>query len=304
MSSADLPQPREIYRNSQNAPFPREGVHFGISESEYHGHAGERVVSKSKLCHFARSAYKFKHGPEPDFSKNYNVIFGSVVDCLLLTPDAFDSDYIVAPFTDWRTKAAKAWKEDHKKDNREVISEEVNETAKACVKAIRAHKIAGPLCDPFGNVETQVSCVLHGAEPETGLAFELKSRIDVLPHIGSHYGEWIFDLKTTDSIERFDRIMANLHYHAGAAIYLDLWNVLCHPDDRRRKFGFIVAEREPPFEVAVLECDPIDIEAGRRAYEGWLHEYAKCVASGEWPSKYADSVGMVSRPKWARFLDQ
>ena len=53
-------------------------------------------VSKSMLTDFARNPYKWKYRQDEGIEKvSQGFRFGSLVDCLALTPDQFQSQYLV-----------------------------------------------------------------------------------------------------------------------------------------------------------------------------------------------------------------
>ena len=290
--------------------WPNPGVHFGVSEADYHAvGANQGVLSKSLLASFARSPYKWKYGPPKDFSGNLNVLHGSLVDCLTLVPDAFHDIFALSEFESFRTNDAKVWRDKMLAEGLEPITQAQHAVGLTCAERLQDHGIAGEI---IRGSEAQVSAIFAGHSE--GFPYKLKIRPDMVPDVLGPYGEWLFDLKTTGSIADFPKIVENLKYHWQAAIYLDVYNrmeksrwdaAFAEVDEKepyhyRTRFGFIVQEREKPYEVAVFELNTADIAAGRNGYAAAIASFCECERNRNWPSDYEDEIKPLSRPGWAR----
>ena len=166
--------------------FPQPGIHFGVSEAEYHavGHA-QGVVAKSLLWKFAANPYVWKYGPPQEVTPAMD--WGSLVDCLALNPERLDEDFVVSPYDEFRTNEAKAWRAAQTKT---VIKQA--ELSRACLAAAKVKN--NPFAANFLNgANTQVSIVCNGIEPQTGMGFRAKCRLDIVPRKSF----WLVDLKTT-----------------------------------------------------------------------------------------------------------
>ena len=89
-------------------------VGVGVNAEKYHTQSSERgtkdfIVSPSSLKIFMECASRFKAGYAPPDSDAKQ--FGSLLDCLLLTPDQFKTRYAIKPATykDAKTGEDKPW---------------------------------------------------------------------------------------------------------------------------------------------------------------------------------------------------
>jgi hypothetical protein len=275
--------------------WPEPGVHFGVSEAEYHRTGKPLIISKSLLWKFYQNPHKWKYGVR-ETSQTDSMRWGSLVDCLTLTPSAFDRDFVISPYAEFRTNEAKAWRDNEK---RTVVKQaEINEAMKAS-EAIWNHSLAEAVLEGSAR---QVSVIADAVEPVTGEAFRAKCRLDIVPDAEGEYWDWLFDLKTCQSLHKIESTIADFGYHVQAAFYLDLYN--SKAADKRTRWGFIWQESESPYEVAVVELAAPDIHAGREWYQRALATWCRCERDQSWPSPWEDEIKVVSRPAWARKGDE
>ena len=76
-----------------------------MTEKEYRQHEG---ISRSQLWKIRESPEKFKYAMEHPEEPTPALLFGQMVHKLVLEPDTFDEEFIVAPEVDKRTKEGKA----------------------------------------------------------------------------------------------------------------------------------------------------------------------------------------------------
>ena len=67
-------------------------------------------------------------------------------------------------------------------------------------------------------------------------------------------------------------------------------------DDRKRTFGFIIVEKQPPYLTAYFILTHESIRIGQLEYLEGAALYAACKQSDVWPS-YPKRI--ISLPKWA-----
>jgi exodeoxyribonuclease VIII len=269
------------------------GRYSNLSNSEYHNGPG---ISKSGLDRISESARKYKD--RIDHPENYPLTeaqkkafaVGAMMHALVLDPEKFSLEYIVAPTCDRRTKEGKAlWAEfEALSEGRQAVSEEMFAIADSCAKAVLSHPVAKGLLDVPGTSEESF---YWRDEPEGVLC---RCRPDFF-----QAGGWIVDLKTTvhASPHDFSKSSANFRYHVQAAYYLD--GVEAVTGIRPEKFVFVAVEKTAPYEVAVYEATEDFIGEGRAAYRENLHAYAECFFSGEWPG-YPEAIMPLGLPRWAR----
>jgi hypothetical protein len=265
-----------------------------VSEADYHRTGKPLIVSKSLLWRFAANPHKWRFGPAT--LQTTSMAWGSLVDCLTLTPSAFDRDFVISPYDEYRTNEAKAWRDAQTKT---VVKQAEYDEALKASEAIWNHSIAAGVLE---NSTRQASVIADAVEPVTGEAFRAKCRLDIVPDAKSEYQDWLFDLKTSQSLHKIESTIADFGYHVQAAFYLDLYN--SKAADKRSRWGFIWQESEDPYEVAVVELAQPDIHAGREWYQRALAIWCRCERDQSWPSPWEDEIKVVSRPAWARKGDE
>jgi hypothetical protein len=116
-------------------------------------------------------------------------------------------------------------------------------------------------------------------------------------------GPVMTDLKTCDTIERFEREFYFLRYNFRAEFYRLVGSqVLAEmagvdvAEISPPTFRFVVVEKQFPHRVKVYEPDFDSLEAGRREVHADLKTLRECMASGVWPDNCAGvhSIGLRS----------
>jgi hypothetical protein len=126
----------------------------------------------------------------------------------------------------------------------------------------------------------------------------------------------LYDLKTTTdaSLDAVTRAVCAYGYDIQAAHYLRTWKAATGED---RRFRFVFVEKEPPFEVAVVElyADPdarpaSDYSPDERLDGDWFADaeqklararaqWRACLDANEWPG-YPARVALIGAPTWHR----
>lgn len=147
-----------VYRNPLDLESPDDiesGV-FDISNEAYHGGAG---ISKSMLDQANKSPAHYWHAylnPElpPKQRKDYFDL-GTAVHSLILEPDHFEEDVIVAPEINLRTKAGRQeWKE-FEQVNREkaILTQKTYNDARRMADSALSLPVIRDLCSGGGGKE-------------------------------------------------------------------------------------------------------------------------------------------------------
>jgi hypothetical protein len=120
----------------------------------------------------------------------------------------------------------------------------------------------------------EAASLLRYAETERSVLWEMdgikcKARVDAIKH-----GR-VIELKTTRSIVGFRNAVRRYHYDAQLAWYCDA-------------IGFdmaaiIVAETQPPYDVATCEVPRAMLARGRETYRGWWSQLVQCMRTDSWP---------------------
>ena len=266
---------------------------YGLTRSSYPNHAlprgdARRSVSQSDLKAIVSNPHKWLKGADDEGSDAME--FGSLVDCLLLTPDAFEATYRTTPetYVDQKTGVEKPWNFNANvcKEWRDTLPDGVNIVSPADVA--EARKAVANL-----RADKAIAALLAGARhqcliaaeytADNGVTVPVAALIDIVPAKGN---KRLADLKTARDASGggWNRVVFKLGYHVQGAFYLDIWNsVPDNADDQRDGYIHIIVENETPYEVGRRELDAEFLTIGRDEYRHALNAYAECIAANEWP---------------------
>lgn len=207
------------------------------------------------------------------------------------------AEIVVCDFDDWRTKDARAVRDEARAEGRSPVLRHEWATVQLMVAALKAHPIANRLLTAEGGRSEQ-SMFWQDTDPFTGRTVWLRGRLDRLPAIPMAGRLIVADYKTAASAAggSFARSAANFGYHQQSAWYLDGVRTLLGVDDPA--FVFVVQERDAPYLVNVIELDSYAIEIGRARNRAAIEKWTECTDNDRWPG-YSDEVEMVSLPRWA-----
>jgi hypothetical protein len=160
-------------------------------------------------------------------------------------------EWVVSPYSDFRTKDAKAWKANQ---TTAIIKPDEETAINSTCKAIQNHPLAAQLID---------SCALEQ---------KLEADIRGIKFHGCADGiskdrKIIFDLKTTAQFDSFagKYFAMNQDYDLQAAVYSLFGD--------ESKYYFIIAETVAPFRVQVLGTAPEFIESGNKKLDHAIREF-------------------------------
>ena len=254
-----------------------------MTNAEYHQHP---AISKSDLDLIQRSPAYYRYCKAHEKTQTPAMLLGSVVHKLILESADFDTEFVVAPSCDKRTKAGKEmWAEfEMKAQGLTVITQDMSEQAKVMADAVKQHPIAGKLLQngqaeqSFFWDEQEISC---------------KCRPDYLRHDGI-----VLDLKTTlnASPEFFTKHSYDFRYHVQAWWYL---HGLQQNGIDAQDFVFIAVEKEPPYSVCVFAADDMMFQLGEQEARKNLAVYKDCTQSGIWYDyEKMPEIHNLSLPDW------
>jgi PDDEXK-like uncharacterized protein DUF3799 len=233
----------------------------------------------------ARFAYEREHPPEPKDVFD----LGTAAHSLVLgkgRPLAWlDAE-------DWRTKAAKEWRDATRAEGSVPLLRHEYEQVCAMAAAIREHPLAnGLLADPAGAERSY-----FWQDGEFGIW--RRARLD-----SSRHGTGrliVTDYKTTASAEpgAFARSAVSYGYDQQAAWYLDAV-AACLGEDAA--FVFVAQEKAPPYLVSVFQPDDEMLRRGRARNARAMEIYRDCQAMDLWPGYQPDptEIPWLSLPAWA-----
>jgi len=250
------------------------GHHKNLPMSEYHSSNG---ISKSGLSLMLKSPLNYwdaylnpetKEREETPAQK-----LGSAIHCMVLEPELFDQQYVVAPKFNRRTKEGKADFEEFQKTHGAKITltedemETVNQAAHAVAQNTEAQKY-------LTNGYAEQSYVW--IDEETGVLCKCRPDFVTKTHI-------LVDLKTTSdaSEEAFAKTCANFSYEMSATF--SQLGYKAATGESALGYAFIVVETKRPFRTAIYLLDSESEGVGYIKVRKALDLYAECSAKDEWP---------------------
>lgn len=274
-----------------------------VNPQEYHGwkpllaaELGVPVTSKSELGDFAACPLRYKYNKDHGVKKGSDALrLGSLVDCLVLTPELFDKEYKCeakrvalkkdgTPYANGQQDAVqKAEWEAAEAAGVTVLAPE--ELARARAIACRATEHLAERGLVLGETfQSQVGmwvCLREVGGVPLACPVVVTGMLDILPFEGKS----IDDLKTTSlPVENEVRLMYTLedfHYGVQGALYLDMFN-LC-TGEGRDEFSFLfVGTGEPPVMSREVVMQEDALVFYRAMYERWLVAFAAALAYDDW----------------------
>lgn len=274
-------------------------------------------MSRSQLVDFAECPAKWLAGGEDD-GGTAATTWGSLIDCLALTPDKFDDLYAVAPQTytttgmkcprcesvtdsktcrkckeprvevkiekpwDFGADICKEWRE--KQGGKQCIKSDLREAAFEACDAIRSDDDLSDLIDAS---ERQVMITGEWTDEETGVQIPIRCLIDLVPVSGnSRWRNSLANFKTArnGNPEFWCRVVDENAYDVGAALEMDLFAGAT--GEQRSEYIFPTQENEPPYHVVkpMMALSVEFLSWGRAKYQSALKLYARCLKENQWPS--------------------
>ncbi len=253
----------------------------------------------------ARALWRSSHDGQSVTHKK-SLIFGSVAHSVILRQEGWEEDIAVLPaeYKDWRTNAAKAWRDAALAKGRLPIKQAEMETIWEMRKQWEKSELATMLT-VAGKPEVSVfwRC------PETYCL--CKVRWDFLPD-GKFLdaGYPALDYKTTDTLIDWPRKQVmNFNLMLRAALY---YESLVQLTGEPCNMAYLVQEKEQPHQVqthylmlrgkdAIPEHTEF-IEAGRSQLKLIKTEFRECQESGKWPERkelvmFNLDAGLVKRKR-------
>lgn len=256
-----------------------------MTEKEYRSHP---AISRSELWRMHESPEKFKYFKDNPPPPTPSLLFGQVVHKLILEPETFFEEFVVAPEFDKRTKAGKiAYNMFYEQNgDKSVVLLDDYEKAKRMAEKALSVPLVRELLD--GEHEKP----LFWTDEDTGE--ECKLRCDCLTKTEDGY--LVVDYKTASSAqtEIFNRDIFKYGYHFQAAMYTEGVMKAMNLTERPG-FAFIVQEKTPPYAVNIVIVTPEVMTAGIDKFREYLGLYHECKMTGYW----FGYTGMLDEPNEA-----
>ena len=203
------------------------------------------------------------------------MIEGSAFHKIVLEPETFDREFVVAPKFDRRTKEGKAAYEQFceiSKSGVSVITQEQYDMICGMRDSIMQNPYAAKLIN--GSVEQS----MYFVDDMTGV--RCKARPDVWRKVGDRIV--VTDLKSTKSALPmfFANDVVKYGYDLQSYWYSNaVSKVLGVPIDHV-DFVFIAVEKKPPYLVNVMQADKFVLQKGEADFREYIGTYEECLRTG------------------------
>lgn len=237
------------------------------------------AVNWSTAKHLLRSPKHYRHALENPRPDTEALLRGRALHCAVYEPHAWFERYVVMPrfhggMKDETArekgyeggKEAKAeWERKHL-GKAEILTAEMYAAVEGMNAALKRDPLASAMI--VGGFAEQL---ITWTDPITGI--ECRGRVD-------HVDGTLSDLKSTRSLQWFERDVVRLCYHAQLAFYAD--GLAANGIILNEQPCLIAVESEAPHDVLVLEFTDDDLAEGRKVYRYALDLLAECRAKNEW----------------------
>lgn len=237
---------------------------------------------------------------------------GSLVDCMLLTPDELSNFFVQIPDSVLSASGAKSGKkwDDFKAANEgKTLMKQVDFVlAATIVQRVKQHPIWPRLVE--SGYETQKEVYWTDLQSQ----LPAKALIDVFPK--SETAQWIIDLKTTADMDDFEsesyqlfaaesdddtiirsRSVHNYGYHTQAAWYLSGCSIAF--ERPFTMFLLLVVETSPPFRVKTFRIADEALLAGQAFLDRALAAISNRMIANDWSERGEKEIVEISLPNWA-----
>lgn len=259
-----------------------------MTEQEYRQHP---AISRSELWRMHESPEKFKWYRDNPQKPTPALLFGRVVHKLILQPEDFDSEFVVAPDIDRRTKAGKeAWNafNDSVGDKKVATLDMFNQADEMAEALYKVHYAKQLLTG-------QHEVPYFWTDEMTGE--ECKCRYDCLTDINGT--PVIVDYKTCMEADTnsFMRDAVKYGYDLQAAMYSEGYE---KNTGKKPVFVFLAQEKNPPYSVNIMQADEAFTQRGYDLFREYLGIYHYCKTTGNFYGFLGrDSIiNTLSLPAW------
>jgi exodeoxyribonuclease VIII len=267
-----------------------KGAVKNLKNQTYHGLKAYWSSTQLKYLHSKSGAHfedKYIGHGEPT-KATAAMIMGSLVHCMVLTPDEFSDEFFVMPDMNFRTKEGKAHKEELLANNpgKYAVTDEQIAMAERMRASVYDNPKAKELLEPM-----KKEYAFFWTCPFSQLNF--KAKID-----GAGATHFI-ELKTTIDAgpEAFKRHAYNMNYDLSVIHYRQgLANVM----GVEPKCYFIVVESKPPHVCQVYEVGDTLLETGHEKWLDAVQKLERGMKEKYWPGySPVEDVPLLEAPPWA-----
>lgn len=216
----------------------------------------------------------------PRDKKSDEMGFGTIVHKMALGKGG---EFEVSPFDDYRTKDARAWRDDCIMNNRIPIKADKFADASAMAKIIQ-ERIKRAIDGAIYETEVPFFWIENGIWFSGMLDVWCAERFTVI------------DPKTTGNVHDFQREIVKFNYHIQSALYRRGLDAIFPENAGRHQFKILPIATEPPYGSRLINISEAwrtgaDMDINRAA-----RIFAECERTGVWPG-YPDEETM-DEPSW------
>lgn len=264
------------------------GIYYDLSNHDYHR---DQSISKSGLDWIDKNPSQLiwsKNAPR-DVEKEKPLDFGTAVHTLLLEPEKFNEQFVIAPELNLRTNVDKAKWAQFQEENtdRTIMTFEENRKLQIMRKSVFAHPVARMIFEADGYNEASI----FWQDKET----EEMCRIRPDRAINFNGRPIIVDVKKVEGLDRFEKHVEEFRYYVQDAMYTDGYE---QHFGVRPEFWFLCVSSSVSagkYEVEVVELPDHWKEAGYKKYRENLQTYSYCRRNDDWLH-----IRELERPRWAK----
>jgi hypothetical protein len=251
-----------------------------ISNDEYHARP---EYSSSQLKDLLRSAahfYSFNIAKEHEKESKKHLDSGTLAHCLFLEPHMFESEFVIGPKFDRRTKAGKeeaaAWESAN--TGKIIIDQDQLDGAKRIAENLKLLSMYGVMQNNPGMAEASI----FFTDPIYDLQLRVRPDYHIIPCERFPNG-LIIDVKTANDARpmAFSKACGNFAYDLSAAMYREGFQQYYQTEDKP-DFIYMVAENDAPFVAKQYKAADLFLSTGEARYHKAKELLAESQLMNEW----------------------
>lgn len=260
------------------------------------------VISRSELMLFRSNPQRWIRGYE--FKDTDATEWGTLIDCLLTSPQTFEKRFALQPDTVTATKTmaivkegeaevgdkvpwqplckeAKDWNREAKARGLRVVKAGDYADASSAMQVLRQDAW---IAEMLNGASFQVMAIATYVDSETKIEVPLKCLMDILPSMKGQFANAIIDFKTarTADPDTWNTVTDKQNYDAQAVMSLDIYGAAMPQE--RWVFNHIIQENQFPWQQARRYMSDTYLAIGRIKVLTALKQYCQCLKDNAWPS--------------------
>jgi exodeoxyribonuclease VIII len=275
--------------------------------TEFDPKLSERPLSYSSLKAFQKSPQHFVLNRMERREPTAAMAFGSVIDCLKLTPEDYETKFVIIPEDIKKPTSAQV----NAKKPSEASIEQIQKYNAFCEEnkgktwvEKEDAELAKFLAEKTFNNEKAKDLLNRVVRTQDRISWTNKeSGLPMIGYKDATGDTFIMDLKTANdgSPDKFMKSAFDFGYHIQAAAYLDAERVLF---GRFVDYYFLVVETVAPYNISVYKATNDFINLGFQEYNELLNKFKFCMENNLWYQGYefhsATGYHQLDIPGWAK----